>query len=144
MRTSPSLPYVGGGGVSVQEGSLSRGSLSRGVSVQGVLCSGRSLSGGVSVQGALCPGGSLSRGSLSMRTETPPPPNRITDASENITSLRMVVKTNCKTIVKLQSEFTYKARHAHITSCRLMKDNKPAVDLNDLLKNTYAKGAIEK
>ena len=78
-----------------------------------------------------------------MRTETPPL-NRITDASENITSLRMVVKTNCKTIVKLQSEFTYKARHAHITSCRLMKDNKPAVDLNDLLKNTYAKGAIEK
>ena len=56
----------------------------------------------------------------------------------------------------------YKARHAHkrlctvlpiyskiqvlpgITSCRLMKDNKPAVDLNCLLKNTYAKGAIEK
>ena len=56
----------------------------------------------------------------------------------------------------------YKARHAHkhlcmvlpvyskiqvlpgITSCRLMKDNKPAVDLNDFLKNTYAKAAIEK
>ena len=55
----------------------------------------------------------------------------------------------------------YKARHAHkhlctvlpiyskiqvlpgITSCRLMKYNKPAVDLNDLLKNTYAKDAIE-
>ena len=30
-----------------------------------------------------------------------------------------------------------------ITSCRLMKYNKPAVDLNDLLKNTYAKDAIE-
>ena len=56
----------------------------------------------------------------------------------------------------------YKARHAHkrlctvlplyskiqvfsgITSCRLMKYNKPAVDLNDLLKNTYAKDVIEK
>ena len=55
----------------------------------------------------------------------------------------------------------YKARHTHkclctvlpiyseiqvlpgITSCRLMKYNKPAVDLNDLLKNTYAKDAIE-
>ena len=31
-----------------------------------------------------------------------------------------------------------------ITSCRLMKDNKPAVDLNDLLKKTYAKDVIEK
>ena len=56
----------------------------------------------------------------------------------------------------------YKARHTHkrlctvlpiyskiqvlpgITSCRLMKDNKPAVDLNDLLKNTYAKDVMEK
>ena len=56
----------------------------------------------------------------------------------------------------------YKARHAHkhlcmvlpiyskiqvlpgITSCRLMKYNKPAVDWNDLLKNTYAKDVIEK
>ena len=28
--------------------------------------------------------------------------------------------------------------------CRLMKYNKPAVDLNDLLKNTYAKDFIEK
>ena len=55
----------------------------------------------------------------------------------------------------------YKARHTHkclcmvlpiyskiqvlpgITSCRLMKYNKPAVDLNDLLKNIYAKDAIE-
>ena len=54
----------------------------------------------------------------------------------------------------------YKARQAHkrlctvlpiyskiqvlpgITSCRLMKYNKPAVDLNDLLKN--AKDVIEK
>ena len=31
-----------------------------------------------------------------------------------------------------------------ITSCRLMKYNKPAVDLNDSLKNTYAKDVIEK
>ena len=31
-----------------------------------------------------------------------------------------------------------------ITSCRLMKYNKPAVDLNDLLKNAYAKDVIEK
>ena len=57
---------------------------------------------------------------------------------------------------------SYKARHAHkrlctvlpiyskiqvlpgITSCRLMKYNKPAIDLNDLLKNTYAKDVIVK
>ena len=31
-----------------------------------------------------------------------------------------------------------------ITSCRLMQYNKPAVDLNDLLKYTYAKDDIEK
>ena len=31
-----------------------------------------------------------------------------------------------------------------ITSCRLMKYNKPAVDLNDLLKNNIAKRCSEK
>ena len=54
----------------------------------------------------------------------------------------------------------YKARHAHkclctvlpiyskiqalpgITSCRLMKNNKPAIELNDLLRNTYAKDVM--
>ena len=49
------------GGVFVQWGSLSRGTLSRWVSVQGGLCPGGSLSGGL-CPGGLCPGGSLSRG----------------------------------------------------------------------------------
>ena len=76
-----------GGGVSIQGGSLTRGSLYRGVSVQGGslsrgslskgglypggLCPRGCLSIGVSVQGGLCLIGSLSRGGL--LSGRPPP-----------------------------------------------------------------------
>ena len=100
------------GGVSVQGGlcprgslsgrslfrrSLSGGSLCRGVSVQGVsvygsLCKGVSVQGGlcpeVSVQGGLCTGVSvqvgLCQGDLP-RQRPPPPVDRMTDVSKNIT-----------------------------------------------------------
>ena len=93
MRIVRSLPYRGVplyrrslsiGGVSVQVGvSIQR------VSVQGSLCPGGSLSGGGALSmGGLCPGG-LIQGDLSPGQRLLLlPPNRLTDASKNITLLQ--------------------------------------------------------
>ena len=79
---------------------------------------------------------------------------------------RHVVWKSCEnalhvTVKKSQMVFIYKARHAHkrlytvlpkyskiqvlsgITSCRLMKDNKQAVELNSLLINNMPKDGYE-